>query len=117
MKHIVQAKGLRFTITLFDEEVRIKENADLFKNIGNAFEKINFLKKQKEKDLLVEDFFKIENIETANYCSITKDVSKLVLILKDGTIKEYEMSSTDLQYSNALNTYVKQIADYIQSKK
>lgn len=115
MPTIVEAKGLRYTITLLDEEIRIKENAKLWDNIGNAIKKLHIIKK--DKDVLIDLTYKICEISNSSFQEITQDSSKLVLTLNDGTIKTFEMSPTDVRHSNALKTHVNQIADYIQSKK
>ena len=115
MPIIVEAKGLRYTITLLDDEIRIKENAKFLDNVGNALKRINIFKK--EKDILIDVSHKLSEISKSSFEDITQDTSRLVLTLSDGTIKTFEMSPTDVIQSNALKTHVKQIADYIQSKK
>lgn len=112
---IVTAKGLRYTMHLFDDEISIKENANFLENAGNLIKKINIFKK--EKVLLIDETHKLDNIKEAFFESPTQDTSLLVLELVDGSTKKYEMSPTDKKFSNALKTQVKQIADYIQSKK
>ncbi|MGE4342016.1 MAG: hypothetical protein AB7E23_02840 [Bacilli bacterium] len=115
MPIIVEAKGLRYKIVLLDNEIRIKENANLLDNVGNALKKINIFKK--DKDILIDVSYKLSEISKSSFEDITQDTSRLILILSDGSVKAFEMSPTDIKQSNALKTHVKQIVDYIQSKK
>lgn len=115
MAEIVNAKGLRYTITLYDDEVNIKENAKLIDKAGNVLKKINFLKK--DKDVLLNRTFKLSEIKNAFYTNPTQDTSVMKLELSDSIVKEFEMTPTDTKNSNALKTQVKQIVDYIQEKK
>lgn len=112
---INKAKGLRFTMTLYDEEINIEENAGLVGKVKNKFAKLNILKKDKE--VLFNKTYKLSEIKNAVYSNPTQDTSVLKLEFLDNSFREFEMTPTDIKNSNALKTQVKQIADYINSKK
>ncbi len=112
MAVIVEAKGLRYTVILTDDHVQIKENANIKESISNIIKKI-----KKDQDLLVNESYKLTEIIRANFEELSQDTSKLTLELNNERIRTFEMSAKDKYLSNALKTHVKQIADYIQSKK
>ena len=112
MAIIVTAKGLRYTISLLDNEVKIKENADIKDKTINTLKKINIFKK--EKGLLLDVVYELNQIKKVVYSNPTQDTSVLTLELVDGSTIEFEMTPVDVKNSNALKTQVKQIADYIE---
>lgn len=112
---INKAKGLRFTITLYDDEINIEENASLAGKAKNAFVKLNILKK--DKDILFNKTYKLSEIKNVVYSNPTQDTSVLKLEFLDNSFREFEMTPTDIKNSNALKTQVKQISEYIEEKK
>lgn len=115
MATITEAKSLRFTIALNEDTLHIKENASAIGNIQNAFKKMNIF--DGKKKLLLNLSYPLEDIKEAKFVDVTIDVSQLVLVLKDGETKTFDLTSTDPKKSHALKTNVEQIAYYIQSKK
>jgi hypothetical protein len=114
MAIIVTAKGLRYTMTLFDEYLKVLENADFKEKTINIIKKINFF--NKSNDLLIDKIYQIKQIKNILYDNPTNDTSILELELLDGTNTKYEMTPADVKNSNALKTQVKQIADYIKER-
>ena len=112
MAIINTAKGLRYNLTLFDNELKIKENADIKDTTLNALRKINIFKKDKE--LLLDVSYELKQIKKVVYSNPTQDTSVIKLELLDGSTFEFEMTPADVKSSNALKTQVKQIADYIE---
>lgn len=108
MSIIVTAKGLRYTITLLDNEVKIVENADIKSQIRNA------MILNKEKKVLLNVTYKLKDIKAVKFANLTQDTSLLTIELINGNNKDLEMTPKDLKDSNALKTHVKQIADYMQ---
>jgi hypothetical protein len=115
MSTITIAKGLRYTLTLLDSELKVKQNADLKDSAVNLLNKMNFLKK--DKNLLIDVTYHLKKIKKVTYTNPTQDSSVLKLELFDDTVVEFEMTPVDVKSSNALKTQVKQIADYIESNR
>jgi hypothetical protein len=114
MAIINTAKGLRYTMFLSDDNLRIVENADIKDKALNIVNRINIFKK--EKHLLIDVVYDFKQIKKVLYSNPTNDTSILELELADGTNSKYEITPTDVKKSNALKTQVKQIADYIKEK-
>ena len=115
MEAITEAKSFRYTITLYDNEIHIKENASVGENIGNVFKKINILKK--DKNLLINLSYKLQEISEARFVDVLKDASQLVLELKNGDTKTFDMTTIDKNNPMVLKTKIKLIVDHIQSRK
>lgn len=112
MAIVTIAKGLRYTLTLHDTELKVKQNADLKDAAVNLIKKVNIFKKDKE--LLLDVTYQLDQIKKVSYTNPTQDSSVLKLELLDGNVVEYEMTPDEIKNSNALKTQVKQIADYIE---
>ncbi|HHT37819.1 MAG TPA: hypothetical protein GXZ95_00185 [Mollicutes bacterium] len=101
------AKGLRYTITLSVENVKIRENSNL---IG----RLKSFKKGERK--LINETYKFNEIKKVSYENLTQDTSVLKLVLTNDTECVFEMTPNDTKESEALKTQVMQIAEYIQSQ-
>lgn len=115
MAIINSAKGLRYTLTLSDNELKVKQNADIKTSAINLIKKANVFKKDKE--LLLDVTYELRQIKKATYSNLTQDTSIIKLELLDGSVVEFEMTPSDVKNSNALKTQVKQIADYIEANR
>ncbi len=115
MAIINSAKGLRYTLTLFDNELKVKQNADTKTSTFNKIKKLNVFKKDKE--LLLDVTYKIQQIKKVTYSNPSQDTSIIQLELLDSSVVEFEMTPSDVKNSNALKTQVKQIADYIEANR
>lgn len=85
MAIIVVAKGLRYTLTLMDTKLKIKQNAGVKDSVLNLVKKCNFLKK--EKYLLLDIVYPIKQIKKVSYSNPTQDTSVLKIELNDEVAK------------------------------
>jgi len=115
METITEAKSFRYTITLYENEIHIKENASFGENISNVFKKIHIMKK--DKHLLINSSYKLQEISEARFVDVLKDTSQLVLELKNGDTKTFDMTTTDKNNPTVLKTKIKLIVEHIQSRK
>jgi len=112
MELITEAKSLRYSITLYDNEIHIKANASVGEKFRDAFK---FFKKDKER--LINLSYKLQDIAEAKFVDVSIDTSQLVLELKNGDTMMFEMTPLDKNNSKVLKTKTKLIADHIQSRK